>query len=234
MTWHLLAIVIATPTPRVVVPASITCERLPPPENGQVLGPASQQGWQVGQRLLFNCLPGYNLIGEEDVTCQADGNFDGVVPFCERKKYIVGWDKISGLIYYLRKCFKLEVIYLTKIKFVYLNEYSVVSQSLPSNWGKILHDLNLTIALTEARKWVCSMTWMNRRFRPKPIFYSCSFSYRCNTSCNVCPTSVTSQWNYHQPSAYVERRRCCQLCLQPESTASRKRISNLPWNRCLF
>ncbi|XP_076804760.1 sushi, von Willebrand factor type A, EGF and pentraxin domain-containing protein 1-like [Clavelina lepadiformis] len=78
-----VAIVIATPTPRVVVPASITCERLPPPENGQVLGPASQQGWQVGERLLFNCLPGYNLIGEEDVTCQADGNFDGVVPFCE-------------------------------------------------------------------------------------------------------------------------------------------------------
>ena len=51
-----------------------------PPQNGQRTGIEFDMGtWAVS----FSCNQGYKLIGNSSLTCQADGQWSGIVPICK-------------------------------------------------------------------------------------------------------------------------------------------------------
>ena len=39
-------------------------------------------GTRVGERAKYSCDPGFELVGEEKRECQANGEWNGTVPFC--------------------------------------------------------------------------------------------------------------------------------------------------------
>ena len=47
--------------------------------------PSDQVLFNVGQSIWFSCEKPYTLVGRDDITCQADGEFNGPVPSCVGK-----------------------------------------------------------------------------------------------------------------------------------------------------
>ncbi|KAK7100185.1 sushi, von Willebrand factor type A, EGF and pentraxin domain-containing protein 1-like isoform X2 [Littorina saxatilis] len=58
----------------------VTCLPFPAPEHGQLSGNDVTFGGEIG----VTCDSGYRLIGEETLTCMANGNWDWSVPACEQ------------------------------------------------------------------------------------------------------------------------------------------------------
>lgn len=65
--------------------AAAMCQELRPPANGLI----QTTGTQFGSTATYSCLPGFNLVGNERRTCQANGFWNGVEPFCQGKKSVV-------------------------------------------------------------------------------------------------------------------------------------------------
>lgn len=65
-----------------VVPEVSSCSSLSIPTHGQMSGQCSPG--IVGQKCVFNCIPGYKLKGQRWLTCQADGEWEpGIPPTCQ-------------------------------------------------------------------------------------------------------------------------------------------------------
>ena len=60
------------------------CGSLTNPANGQV----STTGTTEGQTATYGCDTGYNLVGDNTRTCQANGDWSGSEPTCQRMLYI--------------------------------------------------------------------------------------------------------------------------------------------------
>nr|CAB3266722.1 sushi, von Willebrand factor type A, EGF and pentraxin domain-containing protein 1 [Phallusia mammillata] len=68
-----------------IVTGPTGCGRPQAPINGEILlqpGEANKNFWSPGERVLFNCAPGYNLVGVETLLCQDNGAFNANVPVC--------------------------------------------------------------------------------------------------------------------------------------------------------
>ena len=63
---------------------AVDCDTLSDPANGQV----STSGTTFGETATYSCNTGYNLVGDNTRTCQADGMWSGSAPTCERMLYI--------------------------------------------------------------------------------------------------------------------------------------------------
>ena len=63
----------------------VDCSTLTNPANGQVNHTA---GTSLGEAATYSCNTGYNLVGDNTRTCQADGMWSGSAPTCERMLYI--------------------------------------------------------------------------------------------------------------------------------------------------
>ena len=59
----------------------IDCGQLPPPRNGRVI----LSGTDFGSEAVYGCQDGFNLVGFELRTCQADGTWSGEAPRCVRE-----------------------------------------------------------------------------------------------------------------------------------------------------
>ena len=59
----------------------VDCGTLPNPSNGSVSHTA---GTTVGQTATYSCNTGYNLVGDNNRTCGATGEWSGSEPTCER------------------------------------------------------------------------------------------------------------------------------------------------------
>ena len=57
----------------------VDCNALPDPTNGQV----SITGTTFGETATYSCNTGYNLVGDNTRTCQADGMWSGSEPTCQ-------------------------------------------------------------------------------------------------------------------------------------------------------
>lgn len=60
---------------------AILCEELESPENGLVDVPNRLPG----STATYYCSEGYNLVGSRTRSCQNNGFWTGVTPFCQRK-----------------------------------------------------------------------------------------------------------------------------------------------------
>ena len=60
---------------------AVDCSTLTNPANGQVSHTA---GTTFGWTATYSCNTGYNLVGDNTHTCQADGMWSGSAPTCER------------------------------------------------------------------------------------------------------------------------------------------------------
>ena len=60
---------------------AVDCGNLTDPANGQVSHTA---GTTFGQTATYSCNTGYNLMGDNNRTCQATGNWSGSAPTCQR------------------------------------------------------------------------------------------------------------------------------------------------------
>ena len=67
-----------------VITVAITCGPLRDPPNGRV----SIAGNNVGSEARYSCNRGFVLRGEETRTCQANGEYDGQEPSCQRENMI--------------------------------------------------------------------------------------------------------------------------------------------------
>ena len=56
----------------------VVCDALSNPVNGRV----NTTGTGVGDTATYFCDYGYNLIGNDTVTCQSSGNWTGPPPIC--------------------------------------------------------------------------------------------------------------------------------------------------------
>ncbi|KAK3732755.1 hypothetical protein QZH41_008635, partial [Actinostola sp. cb2023] len=59
---------------------AVSCGNPGVPTNGEVFGTL----YSYSQKLRFDCLPGYRLVGSIDRTCGADGRWSGSQPRCDR------------------------------------------------------------------------------------------------------------------------------------------------------
>ncbi|XP_033100068.1 E-selectin-like [Anneissia japonica] len=57
-----------------------SCPFVPAPINGTKNGTSNIEG----SHLIFTCDPGFDLLGSEDIVCQADGNWSDNPPVCIR------------------------------------------------------------------------------------------------------------------------------------------------------
>ena len=64
--------------------AAAMCPELQPPANGLIV----TTGTQFGSTATYSCLPGFNLVGNEQRTCQANGFWSGIEPFCQGKSLV--------------------------------------------------------------------------------------------------------------------------------------------------
>ena len=62
----------------------VDCSTLTNPANGQVSHTA---GTTFGQNATYSCNTGYNLVGDNTRTCQANGMWSGSVPTCQSMLY---------------------------------------------------------------------------------------------------------------------------------------------------
>ena len=58
----------------------VDCDTLTDPANGQVSHTA---GTTFGQTAAYSCDTGYNLVGDNNRTCQATGRWSGYTPTCQ-------------------------------------------------------------------------------------------------------------------------------------------------------
>ena len=58
----------------------VECDTLTDPVSGQVSHPT---GTTFGQTATYRCDTGYNLVGNNTRTCQADGMWSGSAPTCQ-------------------------------------------------------------------------------------------------------------------------------------------------------
>lgn len=74
----------------------IDCGHVLPPKNGSVVYPT---GTTYDQTLAYSCDIGYNLVGDSNRTCQADGTWDLTDPYCQIRgeKYNSNEDKVNTL-----------------------------------------------------------------------------------------------------------------------------------------
>ena len=63
----------------------VDCGTLTNPANGQVSHTA---GTTFGQTATYSCDVGYNLVGDNNRTCQATGRWSGNTPTCQGKLLI--------------------------------------------------------------------------------------------------------------------------------------------------
>ena len=70
----------------------VDCESLSAPTNGAV----NDSLTTYQSVATYQCNTGYNLIGESDRTCQADGNWSGVEPICQSNGLIEFFDLVLG------------------------------------------------------------------------------------------------------------------------------------------
>ncbi len=60
--------------------AGVSCDLPGIPSNGRV---DTSAGTSLGDVARYSCDKGYTLIGLNETTCQADGQWNGSVPTCE-------------------------------------------------------------------------------------------------------------------------------------------------------
>ena len=77
------------------------CELLRDPVHGEV----HQTGRYLGDRAIYTCSPGWEIVGAEERVCQADGAWTNQEPFCKKRgKYPshslpqIGGAKRSGIV----------------------------------------------------------------------------------------------------------------------------------------
>ena len=58
---------------------AVDCGNLTHPANGQIDHTA---GTSLGQTAIYSCNTGYNLVGDSIRTCNATGEWSGIVPIC--------------------------------------------------------------------------------------------------------------------------------------------------------
>lgn len=63
----------------------VTCGFLLSPENGQVS--IFSLDSSVGTVATYECTAGFIISGSSSRTCEADGNWSGIEPVCERELY---------------------------------------------------------------------------------------------------------------------------------------------------
>ena len=49
---------------------------------GNIPNAVKSGGYYYNDKVTYNCLPGYNLIGNSDITCKADKTWSGSPPIC--------------------------------------------------------------------------------------------------------------------------------------------------------
>ena len=64
--------------------STVRCSELPNPTNGRV----DQQGNRPGDRALYACTTGYELVGQSLRTCQNNGQWSGEAPSCESEFFL--------------------------------------------------------------------------------------------------------------------------------------------------
>ena len=64
---------------------AVDCGTLTDPANGQV---GHTAGTTFGQTAAYSCDTGYNLVGDNNRTCQATGRWSGYTPTCQGKLLI--------------------------------------------------------------------------------------------------------------------------------------------------
>ena len=57
------------------------CELLRDPVHGEV----HQTGRYLGDRAIYTCSPGWEIVGAEERVCQADGAWTNQEPFCKKR-----------------------------------------------------------------------------------------------------------------------------------------------------
>ena len=62
----------------------VDCGTLTDPADGQVSHTA---GTTFGQTATYSCDTGYNLVGDNNRTCQATGRWSGITPTCQGKLF---------------------------------------------------------------------------------------------------------------------------------------------------
>ena len=70
------------PIRSILVSAESSCGQPDSPNNGRV---DTSAGTSFGDVARYLCIEGYTLIGLNETTCQADGQWNGSVPTCESK-----------------------------------------------------------------------------------------------------------------------------------------------------
>ena len=66
-------------------PSGTDCEGLTDPQNGAV----SVSGTTEGSTATYTCNIGFNLVGDESRTCQANGDWSGSAPTCQSRSAAV-------------------------------------------------------------------------------------------------------------------------------------------------
>ena len=64
------------------IPIAVSCGEPDSPTNGSV---DTSAGTSFGDVARYSCDEGYTLIGQNETTCQDDGQWNGSVPTCESK-----------------------------------------------------------------------------------------------------------------------------------------------------
>lgn len=60
-----------------------SCLELTSPDSGRVVF----TGTTPGSIATYSCMPGYVLVGDKIRTCQENGEWTGIAPFCRRKSF---------------------------------------------------------------------------------------------------------------------------------------------------
>ena len=61
------------------------CPHRNPPQNGYFIIGADQTTWYEGDSARIKCNAGYNLVGNNHVTCQGNSHWSSALPKCLRK-----------------------------------------------------------------------------------------------------------------------------------------------------
>lgn len=67
------------------------CDSLLDPMNGEV----HQTGRHLGDRAIYTCAHGWEIIGDEERVCQSDGQWSNQEPFCKKRGTISYQDPLS-------------------------------------------------------------------------------------------------------------------------------------------
>ena len=62
-------------------PLDDQCEHLLDPVNGEV----HQTGRYLGDRAIYTCSSGWEIVGPEERVCQADGEWSNNEPYCKKR-----------------------------------------------------------------------------------------------------------------------------------------------------